>query len=37
LQAINEFIKLNQNVAKDEMELIDGEWQMIWSSQVIVG
>ncbi|KAI5600216.1 hypothetical protein BDE02_01G011300 [Populus trichocarpa] len=34
LEAINEFIKLNQNVAKDEMELIDGEWQMIWSSQM---
>ncbi|KAJ6340905.1 hypothetical protein OIU78_009145 [Salix suchowensis] len=34
LEAINEFIKLNQSVAKDEMELIDGEWQMIWSSQM---
>nr|UWI82204.1 putative plastid-lipid-associated protein 12 [Populus tomentosa] len=34
LEAIDEFIKLNQNVAKDEMELIDGEWQMIWSSQM---
>ncbi|KAG5227576.1 plastid-lipid-associated protein [Salix suchowensis] len=34
LEAINEFIKLNKSVAKDELELIDGEWQMIWSSQV---
>ncbi|GAV88454.1 PAP_fibrillin domain-containing protein [Cephalotus follicularis] len=34
IQAIENFISLNQNVAKDELELQEGEWQMIWSSQM---
>ncbi|XP_055818994.1 probable plastid-lipid-associated protein 12, chloroplastic [Solanum dulcamara] len=33
-EAIDEFISLNQNVANPELELLEGEWQMIWSSQV---
>ncbi|KAG5628522.1 hypothetical protein H5410_000239 [Solanum commersonii] len=33
-KAIDEFISLNQNVANPELELLEGEWQMIWSSQV---
>ncbi|KAJ0019983.1 hypothetical protein Pint_31318 [Pistacia integerrima] len=33
-EAIDEFVSLNQSTAKDEPELIEGEWQMIWSSQV---
>ncbi|KAL5765114.1 hypothetical protein ACOSQ2_017708 [Xanthoceras sorbifolium] len=33
-EAIDEFISLNRNVAEDEPELLEGEWQMIWSSQV---
>ncbi|KAJ4840396.1 putative plastid-lipid-associated protein 12, chloroplastic [Turnera subulata] len=33
LQAIDEFITSNQKITKDELELVDGEWQMIWSSQ----
>lgn len=36
MQAIDEFISLNQNVVKGEPELQEGEWQMIWSSQVIL-
>ncbi|OAY54630.1 probable plastid-lipid-associated protein 12, chloroplastic [Manihot esculenta] len=32
-EAIDEFVSLNKNTAKDEIELLDGEWQMIWSSQ----
>ncbi|KAK3205023.1 hypothetical protein Dsin_019069 [Dipteronia sinensis] len=33
-EAIDEFISLNRKIAKDEPELLEGEWQMIWSSQV---
>ncbi|KAL7174635.1 hypothetical protein ACSBR2_033806 [Camellia fascicularis] len=33
-EAIDEFILLNKNVAKGEPELLEGEWQMIWSSQM---
>lgn len=32
-EAIDEFISLNQTIAKSELELLEGEWQMIWSSQ----
>lgn len=32
IQAIDEFMSLNQT--KDEQQLIEGEWQMIWSSQM---
>ncbi|KAJ9183107.1 hypothetical protein P3X46_007014 [Hevea brasiliensis] len=32
-ETIDEFISLNKNIAKDEIELLEGEWQMIWSSQ----
>ncbi|GFP94395.1 probable plastid-lipid-associated protein 12 chloroplastic [Phtheirospermum japonicum] len=32
-EAIEEFIKLNQNTVKGELELLEGEWLMIWSSQ----
>ncbi|KAL3645087.1 putative plastid-lipid-associated protein 12, chloroplastic [Castilleja foliolosa] len=32
-EAIEEFIKLNQNTTKGELELLEGEWLMIWSSQ----
>ncbi|XP_031265771.1 probable plastid-lipid-associated protein 12, chloroplastic isoform X2 [Pistacia vera] len=34
-EAIDEFVSLNQSTAKDEPELIEGEWQMIWSSQIV--
>ncbi|CAN4114066.1 unnamed protein product [Withania somnifera] len=33
-EAIDEFISLKKNVANPELELLEGEWQMIWSSQV---
>ncbi|CAA3013946.1 probable plastid-lipid-associated 12, chloroplastic [Olea europaea subsp. europaea] len=33
-EAIDEFITLNQDVVKNELELLEGEWEMIWSSQV---
>lgn len=33
-EAIDEFILLNKNVAKGEPELLEGEWQVIWSSQM---
>lgn len=33
-KAIDEFMSLNQT--KDEQQLIEGEWQMIWSSQVLI-
>ncbi|KDP34260.1 hypothetical protein JCGZ_12828 [Jatropha curcas] len=33
-EAIDEFLLVNQNIAKDELELLEGEWQMIWSSQM---
>ncbi|XP_002528121.2 probable plastid-lipid-associated protein 12, chloroplastic [Ricinus communis] len=32
-EAIDEFVEANQKVATDEIELLEGEWQMIWSSQ----
>ncbi|KAI9196954.1 hypothetical protein LWI28_028501 [Acer negundo] len=32
-EAIDEFISLNRKIGKDEPELLEGEWQMIWSSQ----
>ncbi|KAE8697761.1 putative plastid-lipid-associated protein 12 [Hibiscus syriacus] len=32
--AIDEFLSLRKSVAKDEPVLLEGEWQMIWSSQV---
>ncbi|MFS8033584.1 putative plastid-lipid-associated protein [Helianthus anomalus] len=34
MQAIDEFISVNQNVTNGEQPLIEGEWQMIWSSQM---
>ncbi|XP_058198219.1 probable plastid-lipid-associated protein 12, chloroplastic [Rhododendron vialii] len=33
-EAIDEFISLNKNAATGEPELLEGEWKMIWSSQV---
>ncbi|KAK1589102.1 hypothetical protein Q3G72_030510 [Acer saccharum] len=33
-KAVDEFISLNQKIGKDEPELLEGEWRMIWSSQV---
>ncbi|KAG2671354.1 hypothetical protein I3760_14G131300 [Carya illinoinensis] len=33
-EAIDEFISFHQNPSRDETELQEGEWQMIWSSQV---
>lgn len=33
-QAIDEFLYLSKNLSKCEPELLEGEWQMIWSSQV---
>ncbi|EOY32417.1 Structural molecule, putative isoform 2 [Theobroma cacao] len=32
-EAIDEFISLSKSVSKDEPVLLEGEWQMIWSSQ----
>ncbi|KAH7849179.1 hypothetical protein Vadar_014203 [Vaccinium darrowii] len=34
IEAIDEFISLNKNTAKGEPELLEGEWKMLWSSQV---
>ncbi|KAL5539804.1 hypothetical protein UlMin_044298 [Ulmus minor] len=34
LEAIDEFISLYKNEPKGEIELQEGEWQMIWSSQM---
>ncbi|KAH9789365.1 putative plastid-lipid-associated protein 12 [Citrus sinensis] len=34
-QAINEFISSNQSTAEEERELLEGEWQMLWSSQIV--
>lgn len=31
---IEEFIATNQNAAKGEQQLLEGEWNMIWSSQM---
>ncbi|KAJ0604720.1 putative glutathione S-transferase, Thioredoxin-like superfamily, elongation factor 1-gamma, plant [Helianthus annuus] len=33
-KAINEFISGNENITKRVQHLIEGEWQMIWSSQI---
>ncbi|KAM7280581.1 hypothetical protein ACFE04_007715 [Oxalis oulophora] len=33
-KAIDAFISLNRDKAKGEMELEEGEWEMIWSSQM---
>lgn len=33
-EAIEEFITSNQKAAETELELLEGEWKMIWSSQV---
>lgn len=35
LQAIDELISLHQNLNRDETQLQEGEWQMLWSSQVV--
>ncbi|KAJ4724118.1 Plastid-lipid-associated protein [Melia azedarach] len=35
VEAIDEFISSNQNGGKDDqLELLEGEWQMLWSSQM---
>ncbi|KVI00238.1 Plastid lipid-associated protein/fibrillin conserved domain-containing protein [Cynara cardunculus var. scolymus] len=34
IQAIDEFVSLNQTARKGEQQLVEGEWQMIWSSQM---
>ncbi|XP_047249407.1 probable plastid-lipid-associated protein 12, chloroplastic [Capsicum annuum] len=34
-EAIDEFISLNKNIANSELKLLEGEWQMIWSSQIV--
>lgn len=34
IQAIDEFVSLNQIATKGEQQLVEGEWQMIWSSQM---
>ncbi|CAI0439914.1 unnamed protein product [Linum tenue] len=31
--AIEEFLRANDNVGQSEQELVEGEWQMVWSSQ----
>ncbi|XP_022754334.1 probable plastid-lipid-associated protein 12, chloroplastic isoform X2 [Durio zibethinus] len=33
-EAIDEFISLSKSVTNDEPVLLEGEWQMIWSSQI---
>ncbi|KAK8649238.1 hypothetical protein V6N13_129971 [Hibiscus sabdariffa] len=33
-EAIDEFLSLSKSESKDEPVLLEGEWQMIWSSQV---
>lgn len=33
-EAIESFITLNQTAAKNELKFLEGEWKMIWSSQV---
>ncbi|XAR60432.1 hypothetical protein NMG60_11033805 [Bertholletia excelsa] len=33
-EAIDEFISLTQNVNKGDAELLEGTWQMMWSSQI---
>ncbi|XP_076913759.1 putative plastid-lipid-associated protein 12, chloroplastic [Bidens hawaiensis] len=34
IQAIDEFISVSKNVTTGEQPLIEGEWKMIWSSQM---
>lgn len=34
MQAIDKLVSLYQNSGKSETELQEGEWQMLWSSQV---
>ncbi|KAK1426310.1 hypothetical protein QVD17_14981 [Tagetes erecta] len=34
MQAIDEFVSVNQNAIKGEQQLFEGEWQMLWSSQM---
>ncbi|PWA86762.1 plastid-lipid associated protein PAP / fibrillin family protein [Artemisia annua] len=34
LEAIYEFVSLEENVTEGEKQLAEGEWQMIWSSQM---
>jgi len=36
-QAIDELISLKQNSGPEEPELEEGEWQMMWNSQVDFG
>jgi len=33
-QAIDELISLKQNTGQEDPELEEGEWQMMWNSQV---
>ncbi|KAL3529694.1 hypothetical protein ACH5RR_009016 [Cinchona calisaya] len=33
-EAVEEFVSSNKSVAEAELELLEGEWQMLWSSQV---
>lgn len=33
-QEIDDFLAMNRNAAKGEHQLLEGEWNMIWSSQV---
>ncbi|CAL1385829.1 unnamed protein product [Linum trigynum] len=33
MEAIEEFLRANDNVGQSEQELVEGEWQMVWSSQ----
>lgn len=35
MQAIDQFVAVNQTTTKGEFELLEGEWLMIWSSQVV--
>lgn len=34
-QAIEKFIKVNQSTAEGEFNLLEGEWLMLWNSQVV--
>ncbi|KAL0459298.1 UNVERIFIED_CONTAM: putative plastid-lipid-associated protein 12, chloroplastic [Sesamum latifolium] len=34
-EAVDEFITLNQSEGKSELELVEGEWLMIWSTQEV--
>ncbi|KAK1397618.1 putative plastid-lipid-associated protein 12 chloroplastic-like [Heracleum sosnowskyi] len=33
---IEDFLAMNRNAAKGEQQLLEGEWNMIWSSQIIL-